>query len=252
MHSFYEFFAGAGMARAGIGAGWECLFANDFDLRKSRTYEAYWGKGVLKTANVRDLEVSDIPERADLAWSSFPCQDLSLAGSGAGLNGDRSGTFWPFWTLMKDLANEHRPPAIIVLENVCGTLTSHGGKDFRAICTALREAHYRVGPVVMDATLFVPHSRPRLFIVGIKNTVTIPPEITGEPSPTWHPRIIQRAYENLPQEDRDNWVWWNIPEPPARKICFADIVEDDPHKRKVAFCKRNHQAPRDDEPNQFG
>jgi DNA (cytosine-5)-methyltransferase 1 len=42
---------------------------------------------------VGKLKTSDLPGFADLAWASFPCQDLSLAGGGAGLRGDRSGTF---------------------------------------------------------------------------------------------------------------------------------------------------------------
>ncbi len=42
--TFYEFFAGGGMARAGLGARWKCLFANDFDFKKSATYEDNWGK----------------------------------------------------------------------------------------------------------------------------------------------------------------------------------------------------------------
>lgn len=37
---FYEFFAGGGMARAGLGAGWECLFANDIDSKKAASYAA--------------------------------------------------------------------------------------------------------------------------------------------------------------------------------------------------------------------
>ncbi len=85
------------MARAGLGARWNCLFANDIDLKKSRTYNLNWGAGVLKTADIREVRASDLPEQADLAWASFPCQDLSLAGNYVGLKGDRSGTFWPFW-----------------------------------------------------------------------------------------------------------------------------------------------------------
>jgi DNA (cytosine-5)-methyltransferase 1 len=53
---------------------------------------------------VGSLTTKDVPaEAADMAWASFPCQDLSLAGGGAGLKGERSGTFWPFWNLMKGL-----------------------------------------------------------------------------------------------------------------------------------------------------
>ncbi len=99
MSQFYEFFAGGGMARAGLGTAWVCLFANDFDYKKSRIYAKNWGRDVIKTADVRTLTPNDLPGRADLTWASFPCQDLSLAGSGAGLKGDRSGTFLPFWRL---------------------------------------------------------------------------------------------------------------------------------------------------------
>ncbi len=106
-HSFYEFFAGGGMARAGLGNQWNCLFANDFDYKKGETYRRNWGDRELKTLDVGKLKTSDLPGRADLAWASFPCQDLSLAGGGAGLKGERSGTFWK---LMARLIQESRAP----------------------------------------------------------------------------------------------------------------------------------------------
>ncbi|MEO8433839.1 MAG: DNA cytosine methyltransferase, partial [Pyrinomonadaceae bacterium] len=134
MRDFYEFFAGGGMVRAGLGKEWRCLFANDFDHKKNRAYRENWGDAELKTDSVDSLESCDLPGQAHLAWASFPCQDLSLAGAGAGLKGKRSGTFRPFWTLMEALVEEKRAPLLIVLENVCGTLTSHEGKDFSTIC----------------------------------------------------------------------------------------------------------------------
>ena len=132
MPTFYEFFAGGGMARAGLGEGWQCLFANDIDPKKGASYLDNWKDKVLKVENVGRLTTSDLPGTPDLVWASFPCQDLSLAGSGAGLSGDRSGTFWPFWELVKGLHAEERHPSVIVLENVCGALTSHDGSDFRS------------------------------------------------------------------------------------------------------------------------
>ena len=145
MPSYYEFFAGGGMVRAGLGQGWCCLFANDFDHKKGRIYRENWKGGELKTADVGSLTTKDLPGVANLAWASFPCQDLSLAGGGAGLKGDRSGTFWPFWNLMKGVVKENRAPRLIVLENVCGTLTSHDGKDFATICGGFQQAGYAVG-----------------------------------------------------------------------------------------------------------
>ena len=227
--SFYEFFAGGGMARAGLGAGWRCLFANDFDRKKAFSYRRNWPGDALRVADVGSLAASDLPGHADLAWASFPCQDLSLAGGGAGLRGDRSGVFWPFWGLMRDLAAEGRGPGVIVLENVTGALTSHGGKDFAAICSALRGSGYRCGALVIDAARFVPQSRPRLFVVAAAGDLDVPPELTAEdPSAPWHTRGLRAAHARLPAADAANWVWWSLPAPPPRSGGVAGVIEDDP------------------------
>ena len=227
--SFYEFFAGGGMARAGLGADWRCLFANDFDHKKADSYRRNWPGDVLSVADVGSLAASDLPGRADLAWASFPCQDLSLAGGGAGLRGDRSGVFWPFWGLMRDLVAEGRAPGLVVLENVTGALTSHGGKDFAAICEALREGGYRCGALVIDAARFVPQSRPRLFVVAASGDLDVPPELTADgPSAPWHTRGLRAAHARLPATDAANWVWWSLPAPPPRRRSVADLIEDDP------------------------
>ena len=227
--SFYEFFAGAGMARAGLGDGWRCLFANDFDRKKAATYALNWGQVGLQCDDIRNVATMDLPEVADLAWASFPCQDLSLAGGGAGLKGERSGTFWPFWRLMTALGEEGRAPRMIVLENVCGTLSSHDGMDFRAICRALHEGGYRFGALVVDAVLFVPQSRPRLLVVAARDDVLVPDELRGNgPSEPFCPRALRSAFVRLPTDLRQNWIWWRLPTPSARKSGFSDLIEESP------------------------
>jgi DNA (cytosine-5)-methyltransferase 1 len=226
-HTFYEFFAGGGMARAGLGPGWNCLFANDFDHKKGRIYRINWGDAELKTADIRSLTTSDIPNTADLVWGSFPCQDLSLAGAGAGLKGDRSGTFWPFWNLMTYLIKEGRSPRLIVLENVCGTLTSHEGKDFATICGAFEQTGYNVGALVVDAALFLPQSRPRLFIIGIHGEEELPEGLTGnETIAPYHTRALIQAHRNLPPKTKRAWLWWRIPLPPKRRLNLSELIED--------------------------
>ena len=44
MYDFYEFFAGGGMARLGFRSGWNCVFANDINEIKARTYKGYFKK----------------------------------------------------------------------------------------------------------------------------------------------------------------------------------------------------------------
>ena len=226
---FYEFFAGGGMARFGLGKSWRCTFANDFDEKKAASYAANWGPGELRVDDVANLTTADLPGSPELVWASFPCQDLSLAGSGEGLKGRRSGTFWPFWELIKSLAKEGRAPKVIVLENVCGALTSHGGKDFQAISSALGKAGYRFGALVMNAVHFLPQSRPRLFIVGVLKSISLPSDALGsDSSEDWHPQALIKAQGNLPKTLQRNWIWWNLPHPPARDVALEDLIEDKP------------------------
>ncbi len=71
-------------------------------------------------SDVRELR--DLPQDVGILTAGFPCQDLSLAGVGAGLKGERSGTFYPFWDVVRALKAEGRAPKLIALENVCGSL----------------------------------------------------------------------------------------------------------------------------------
>jgi DNA (cytosine-5)-methyltransferase 1 len=233
--TFYEFFAGGGMARAGLGPNWQCVFANDFSKMKAHTYASNWSSDHLICSDVADIKLTDLTGQADLVWASFPCQDLSLAGNCRGM-GDaaselrtRSGTFWPFWSLMSALKEESRAPRLIVLENVTGALTSRDGEDFRALCRALSDAQYRYGAVVIDAKDFVPQSRQRVFFVAVANDVTLPDELTrSTSSKTWHTTALCNAQARLDKPSKKQWVWWHLPRPAIRNIGLANILEDHP------------------------
>lgn len=240
--TFLEFFAGGGMAREGLGEGWTCLFANDFDEAKADAYSARWGAGgghpaELVVGDVGKLSLADLPDRrADLAWASFPCQDLSLAGAQAGLAGERSGSFMPFWLLMLKLREAQRAPRMIVLENVCGLLTSNEGRDFSDICAMLDRGGYRFGALVIDAADFLPHSRPRLFIVAIargKTTNLTVDTVAERPDPHWHPARLCAAHAALRPDLKREWLWFAPPKPGRRNVHFADIIESAP--RDVAW-----------------
>ena len=218
------------MARAGLGPSWECLFANDFDRKKGMTYQANWGTGgELKIGDVKELSASNLPGVADLVWGSFPCQDLSLAGGGAGLRGERSGTFYPFWEVIRGLVADGRAPKLIALENVLGTLTSHGGKDFQAICETFVSSGYKFGALVINASHFVPQSRPRLFVIGVRKDIEIDPALLAPgPIDPFHTRGLCTAADGISKKAKDDWLWWNIPTPPHRNSTFADVIEENP------------------------
>ncbi|MGH7016990.1 MAG: DNA cytosine methyltransferase, partial [Caulobacteraceae bacterium] len=229
MAGYYEFFAGGGMARAGLGPGWTCLFANDIDPRKAASYHANFAGETFRVCDIAELSTHDLPGFADLAWASFPCQDLSLAGRGAGLEGTRSGAFHPFWRLMKALAAEGRAPAIIAIENVLGLLSSRGGDDFRQLTTILDDGIWRFGALCIDAALFVPQSRPRLFLIGVRNDIAIDPNLlAARPSPPFHPPRLEGAVAALRGRIAERMLWWALPPPAARNQGLSDLLEDAP------------------------
>lgn len=227
---FYEFFAGGGMARLGLGPHWNCTFANEWCEKKASAYRAYFEQcEELMVTDVAKLGPQDLPGDPDLVWASFPCQDLSLAGSGAGLDGKHSGTFRPFWRLVKGMAAEGRAPRLVVLENVVGTLTSHSGGDFISIVRSFADSGYRVGALVIDAVRFLPQSRPRLFVVGLHGETPIPSRLKcAAPSEPWHTSSVIKAQEKLPGPLARNWVWWSLPTPNETVPILASLIEDRP------------------------
>ncbi|MGX7894424.1 DNA cytosine methyltransferase [Tsuneonella sp. HG222] len=237
VRQFYEFFAGAGMARAGLGEDWECLFANDIDLKKAVTYEENWQTEVMKAADVKTLKTTDLPGSPELVWASFPCQDLSLAGGGAGLKGERSGVFWPFWRLMEALIKDDRAPAIIALENVPATLTSHDGRDFEELCLALVNAGYNVGARVVDAALFVPQSRPRMFLIGVRNDILVPAQLKERAGLTDIDTRVSAAYARMKERAAEEpklkpvieaWIDWSLAAPNVTRKSLEELLEVDP------------------------
>lgn len=222
-HTFLEFFAGGGMARLGLGEGWACAFANDFDPVKAATYRANFpdAEGHFHEGDVFALTADALPG-ADVAWASSPCQDFSLAGARAGLAGGKSSAFFGFWTLMKALSARDRAPPVIVIENVVGLLTSHHGDDFTALCGVLSEEGYRFGALEIDAGAFVPQSRPRVFVVATRL-----PTGALEGSSVFHTRAVREAAGRLPKDLQSQWVWWGVPSPPARNTDLAVVLEPD-------------------------
>lgn len=219
----WEFFAGGGLAGLGLD-GFRTTLANDIDAAKARAFRANHPDVDVREADVWTLNPADLPGRPDLCWASSPCQDLSLAGARKGLAGGRSGAFWGFWRLMQTLETEGRGPPLVVIENVAGLLSSAGGQDFAAVCGALAEGGYRVGALEMDAALWLPQSRPRLFIVAMKGVEG--PTVDGPRGP-FHTTRIQAAAAALPASTAAHWVWWDVAAPARRNLDLAAVLDPD-------------------------
>ncbi len=99
----------------------------------------------------------------DLICGGFPCQDLSVAGRRAGLDGARSGLWFEFQRILQELR-----PAWCLIENVPGLLSSNGGRDFAVLLDGLGECGFGgIAWAVLDSQHFgVAQRRRRVFIVG--------------------------------------------------------------------------------------
>ncbi|MGD1868194.1 MAG: DNA cytosine methyltransferase [Neomegalonema sp.] len=228
--TFFEFFAGGGMARIGLeGAGFACRFANDLDPAKCKAYRENFGDADLTEGDVADLTSADLPGAADVVWASFPCQDLSLAGARAGMNGPRSGVFWPFWRLIEALDAEGRGPKAIVIENVLGLATSRKGVDLMAILAALAASGRSFSALAIDASRFLPQSRPRLFIVAWTPDVA-PPDClrVGEPASDWTTTGLSRTLSALPASVAAAHVPLAPSPPEAVAPALSHLLESDP------------------------
>jgi len=221
----WEFFAGGGLARLGLEPDFVCTFANDIDPAKAEAYRtAFPPAAEMYEADIWRLSPAKLPGKAVLAWASFPCQDLSLAGARRGLAAPRSGAFWGFHRLIEKLGADGRAPDLLTLENVTGLLSSHGGADFAALMHALDDLGYRAGALEIDAALFTPQSRPRLFIVAARNP---PGELTSSgPSEPFHTLAIRNVVARLPDGLRKRFVWWRLDAPPKRNTRLADLVDE--------------------------
>lgn len=222
-----EFFAGGGLAGLGLhlgGVGFRTVLANDIDAAKARAFRANHPDTPLIHDDVWTVTPDQVPGAPDLCWASSPCQDVSLAGARGGLKAQRSGAFWGFWNLMQGLDAEGRAPRLIVLENVVGLLTSGEGQDFAAVCGAMVEAGYTVGALELDAELWLPQSRPRLFIIAMREIEG--PRLKGPALPFHSPRLTA-AWARLPAPLKAKWAWWRLDTPPRRNLDLAAVLEPD-------------------------
>ena len=223
-YTFAEFFSGGGMVRAGLGSNWKCVLANDIDPKKCDSYRKNWSSEHLFQCDISDVPNTALLQKTDVYWASSPCQDFSLAGKGRGLGGDRSSAFFPWIKKLTYAVENGYAPKIIAFENVTGLLTANNGRDFSAVFDAIAEQGYRVGAAIIDAKSFLPHSRPRLFVIGVRNDIPVPSFMTSEMAFAKADRI-KKAYLDLPAESQKKWIWWKLDLIQSNKMVFSDILD---------------------------
>lgn len=157
-------FSGAGGFDLGLeAAGFKVAWQAEIDKDCVSVLERHW-PAVRRYGDVQDIDPAELAP-VDVVIFGSPCQDFSVAGKRAGLDGARSGLFGEAIRIIRGL----RPaPAFCVWENVPGALSSAGGRDFGAVLDALADCGaLDIAWRVLDARHFgVPQRRRRIFLVA--------------------------------------------------------------------------------------
>jgi DNA (cytosine-5)-methyltransferase 1 len=241
---FIEFFAGIGLVHMGLAdSGWRCLYANDFDSKKYEMYRARFpeAEDYFHLEDVWNTEavVSRLKHPALLATASFPCIDLSVAGHYKGLNGEHSSTFFAFTAILAKLRESKRQPPLVMLENVRGFLSSNGGADFEQACQQLANLGYFIDALLIDARHFTPQSRPRVFVIGVRERALPADALTqgkafrlGDPwlealaaRPDIRPPQLQEAMMRI--RLKTGWTVSSLPALPSRRHTLDEIIDVD-------------------------
>ena len=223
--AMHEFFAGSGLVAYGMKGMFSPIWSNDISEEKANVYRRNFESSHFLLDDIKNVRGNTLPF-AHLSWASFPCQDLSLAGSIGGIHAARSGLVWEWFRVLDEM---DIPPKILLLENVTGLLSTNGGNNYRTLHTALVGRGFNCGAIVLNASHFVPQSRPRVFIIAVQKDCEIPIDLIGD-GPCWlHSKTAADLGRSLP-----GWIWWNTEKPPHRHKNLKDIIEDE-----AAFDKDN-------------
>ena len=258
MPTFYELFAGIGLVRDALEPlGWRCIYANDINATKEAIYRRrYPHDRHFQRADLWDIAVAALPRPVDLIAASFPCIDLSVAGNRKGLAGTHSGTFWALMRLLDDLRVEGALPRALIIENVPGFLSSHDGQDFKEAVCAINERGYVVDAIQVSAEHFTPQSRPRLFIIAVREDVACDLMVLPHDGPRWRaavaadPLLRPARIRALMLAAPPGWGVTDLPALPRRSVALGDIIDwpredwwgDERVARFVAEMEPAHQA----------
>lgn len=159
--NFLDLFAGIGGFSLGLErAGMQCVGQVEIEPFCLSVLEHHW-PAVWRGKDVRDVAPDDVVRRCgriDLLCGGFPCQDLSVAGKGKGLSGERSGLWWEMFRLIRGIR-----PDWLLIENV-PALRTRGADD---VLGALESEGYTCWPCVVGAwAVGAPHRRDRVWIVA--------------------------------------------------------------------------------------
>ncbi len=157
-------FSGCGGMDLGfVQAGFEVIWANDFNPDAGRTYLKNFGPH-MHVGSIQDIDLSKLP-KADIITGGFPCQDFSMIWKRGGIETERGNLYTYFVEAVRQVK-----PKIFVAENVKGLMTANGGKAIERIIEDFSSLGYRIHKDVYNfAEYGAPQLRERVLIVGVRN-----------------------------------------------------------------------------------
>ena len=151
-------------------AGFEIVWANDFDKYAVETYNANFSNKAI-CADINEIDINTIPQH-DVLIGGFPCQPFSMMGKENGFNDRRGTLFFKVIEIIENQKKRGQQPRIVVLENVRNLLTHDRGKTFKIIKETLENYGYNVFSSQLNSADFgVPQTRNRVFLVCLMDDV---------------------------------------------------------------------------------
>lgn len=186
-------FSGVGGCDLGLERAGHCvLWQVEYDKQARSVLRKHW-PNVDIYEDVRDVGAGELSP-VDLICGGFPCQDLSVAGRRAGLDGDRSGLWFEFHRIVRELR-----PRWVLIENVPGLRSSDGGRDLAVVVRGLAELGYVGAFRSLDSQYFgVAQRRERIFLLACRDlgdgcpaeVLAIPEGVSGHPAPSREAREV--------------------------------------------------------------
>jgi DNA (cytosine-5)-methyltransferase 1 len=157
-------FSGCGGLDLGFQqAGFNIIWANEYDRSIWDTYETNHQGTQLDKRDIRSIKSDEIPDCIGIIGGP-PCQSWSEAGAGRGINDSRGQLFYEYIRILKD-----KKPLFFLAENVSGILADKHATAFTNILSQFQDAGYELAYKLLNAQNFeVPQDRKRVIIIGYR------------------------------------------------------------------------------------
>ncbi|WP_434786873.1 DNA cytosine methyltransferase [Bacillus velezensis] len=189
-----ELFCGGGLGAIGFkAAGYSIVRALDFDKNAVKAYRHNFGDHV-EQADINEIDIDSLPN-TDVIFGGPPCQDFSVAGKGAGADGERGKLVWRYLEII-----ERKQPKAFVFENVKGLITKRHRPTFDALIEKFNEIGYEISWQVVNAWHYgVAQKRERVFIVGVRKALGLTFEFPKPLEGDYQTRVLRDVIGDLPE-----------------------------------------------------